>query len=166
MIYHRYTIKMTQSSILTLDQITLNVMTHNRTKNALIESASSVVSFGFFPENNNGFPSAKICLKLGFIGSGKGRAGAYGLRHIFEKHGGELGMTCPSEVVSYVKSIIKPGSEILVDYKKEPDRPLVIESSTGLIVLALAGVGESKHYNIISAYTRFSHPGTVIATIT
>ncbi|HAS6415324.1 TPA: hypothetical protein I7256_22710 [Vibrio vulnificus] len=163
---------MTEATILTLDEITLDVMTHNRTKNALIESANGVVSFGLFPENNNGFPSADIRLKLGYIGftgRKKGvyvqREGAYGLRHIFEKHNQELGMSCPSEVISYVKSVISPGAEILVDYRKAPDKPLVIESSTGIIVLSLNGVGANQHYNIITAYSRFSHPGTVIATI-
>ena len=156
---------MTEATILTLDEITLDVMTHNRTKNALIESSNGVVSFGLFPENKNGFPSVDMRLKLGFVGSGRGRTGAYGLRHIFEKHNQELGMSCPSEVISYVKSVISPGAEILVDYRKAPDKPLVIESSTGIIVLSLNGVGANQHYNIITAYSRFSHPGTVIATI-
>lgn len=156
---------MTEATLLTLDEITLDVMTHNRTKNALIESASGEASFGLFPQNNNGFPSVDIRLKLGFVGNGRGRTGAYGLRHIFEKHHQQIGMSCPSEVVSYVKSIIKPGAEVLVDYRKAPDRPLVIESSTGIIVLSLNGVGANQHYNIITAYSRFSHPGTVIATV-
>lgn len=141
--------------------ITLIEAARKNKPNSLITNTQGHHFFGFFPANNHGLPEAEIVLKLGLIGYGYKRAGGFGLRHIWEKHGKDLGMVKPGEVVDFIESIIRPGAEIIIDTAKAPDKPLIIESSCGLVILSVT----PSAYSITSAYNRKSHPGTVIAKI-
>lgn len=143
--------------------LNLECMGHNKKKNSFVTTSSGSISFGIFPENNNQWPTLEIRLKLGLVGHGKGRLGAFGVRHIFEKHGQEMNLTCPSEVSGHIESVIKTGAIVMVDSKKDPNKPLIIESSTGMAILTLSKC--KTYYHIISSYKRFSHPGITIATI-
>lgn len=141
--------------------ITLQIAQKKNAQNTLVANSEGHHSFGMFPANNNGFPEAEIVLKLGNIGYGFLRKGGFGLRHVWEKHGSDLGLQNPYEVVGFIESIIQPGAEIIVDKSKDPKKPLIIESSWGLVALEI----QASTYSITSAYNRKSHPGTVIATI-
>lgn len=156
---------MSEIKIFQPSDITLEHVSKKNKPNSLITNQLGHISFGDFPANNHDFPEATIILRLGLIGYGYGRLGAFGLRHIWEKHRIDLGITNPSEVVNFIESIIQPGAEVLIDKKKSPNKPLIIESSNGLISLNLTNIGDQPVYSIITAYDRKSHPGNVIATI-
>jgi hypothetical protein len=51
----------------------------------------------------------------------------------------------------------------VINTLKDENAALVIESKTGLVILRLSK--DKTYYDIISAYDRKSHPGTVIARI-
>lgn len=145
------------------NDLSIEWMSHKRSKNAFVTNTKGNLAFGIFPTNNNHWPELEIRLKVGFAGFGKARSGAFGIRHIFEKHGKEIGLTCPSEIPSYIESIITKGATVIVDSAKDANAALVIESQTGLVILRLSK--DKAYYDIISAYDRKSHPGTVIATL-
>jgi len=135
-------------------------------KNARVSNNRGQVSFGLFPSNNHNFPVGDIHLKLGFIGNGHRRSGAFGLRHIWEKHGSELGLTAPQQVSAFIETILQPGANVIVNHSKSPDKPLIVESSNGLITLGMVKPNnESAYYHIITAYGRKSHPGIIIANL-
>jgi hypothetical protein len=146
--------------------ITTALAGEKSTKNARVANTAGSISYGMFPINNQGFPVAEIILKLGYIGFKANRDGAFGLRHIWEKHRNEIGLSSPSEIPAFIESILTPGSEVIIDHNKDPRKPLIIESSIGLLTLSLTQPQlELHHYNIITAYARKSHPGIVIATL-
>ena len=136
-------------------------MSDHKKKNQFVTNTSGGLSFGTMPINNHGFAQLEIRLKTGYIGKGWTRQGAYGVRHIFEKHGSELNLTCPSQVSSFIESIITTGAEVIIDNNKDPLKPLIIESNNGMVITAISGC--QSYYNIISAYDRKQHPGIVIA---
>ncbi|WP_126169631.1 hypothetical protein [Shewanella khirikhana] len=156
---------MSQIVIYQPSDVTTALAAQKTAKNARIANTSGQVSFGIFPLNSHGYQSAPIILKLGFIGYASQRTGAYGLRHIWEKHGQEIGISNPSDVPSFIESILIPGAEVIIDSTKSA-KPLIIESKTGLITVGFSTPpNEAPHYHIITAYTRKNHPGTVIATL-
>jgi len=138
-------------------------MSHKRSKNAFVTTTNGSLSFGAFPKNSAHWPELEIRLKVGFAGFGRTRSGAFGVRHIYEKHSQEIGITCPSQISGYIESIITDGATVIVDTVKDENAALVIESKTGLVILRLSK--DKTYYDIISAYDRKSHPGTVIAMI-
>lgn len=91
--------------------------------------------------------------------------GVFGLRHIWEDHANELSFGCPSEVPGFVEKVISSGTPVLIDSGKNPDSPLVVNSSHGMAVLRYVKAPEESFYDIITAYNRRNHPGTVIASI-
>ena len=145
--------------------ITLALALTKNKKNTIISTTRGQLSFGLFPANNHGFTTGKIILKLGLIGHGYFRKGAFGVRHIWEKHGGEIGLTSPIQVVNFIESILIPGAEVILNREKSPDKPIIVESSNGLITLGLTTFKNQVAYSIITAYDRKNHPGVVIATI-
>tara|TARA_R110001632_G_scaffold40314_2_gene101194 strand:+ start:73923 stop:74207 length:285 start_codon:yes stop_codon:yes gene_type:complete len=76
-------------------------MSHKRRKNAFVTTTNGSLSFGTFPTNNTHRPELEIRLKVGF---GRTRSGAFGVRHIYEKHSQKIGITCPSQVSGYIES--------------------------------------------------------------
>lgn len=143
-------------------------MSEKSKKNSFVCMPCGAFSFGAFPPNNAHFPEGDIRLKLGLVGYITGnneRQGAFGLRHIWEKHGSELGLTCPAETIHFIKNVITSGAQVLIDSHKNPDRPIIIESKVGMAILNLQASTHDVYYSIISAYNRKQHPGTVIAKI-
>lgn len=142
------------------------VVAAKNNKNSYVASSKGSLSFGVFPANNYGFPTGQIKLKLGHIGVGRNRQGGFGLRHIWEKHGSECGLTCPTQVPAYLESIITVGAHVLIDKNKDPNKPLILESKVGMAILTInkPNPGDS-FYTITSAYSRKSHKGNVIATL-
>lgn len=145
--------------------LTVELMESKNKKNAYIASSNNVLSFGFFPCNNNGWPESPIKLKLGNIGVGKSRRGGFGLRHIWEKHGKECGLAVPADVILFIEKIISSGAKIIIDKDKAPSKPLIIKSKVGMAILKLNTPNQGgAFYTITSAYNRKNHPGNVIAT--
>jgi hypothetical protein len=135
-------------------------------RNAYVASSKNILSFGRFPANNYGFPEGDIKLKLGHIGVGRNRQGGFGLRHIWEKHGSECGLTCPTQIPAYLERIITVGAHVLIDKDKDPDKPLILESKVGMAILMINTPKPGAiFYTITSAYSRKSHKGNVIATL-
>nr|WP_010890242.1 hypothetical protein [Salmonella enterica]AAB91550.1 hypothetical protein [Salmonella enterica subsp. enterica serovar Berta] len=112
----------------------------------------------------------KIILKLGDSGFYNKRTesleGAYGLRHIWDKHRVEIGATSAEDIVIFLESILLAGAEVLIDPKKGQNKAIVVESGTGMMILELKKPnGEDPYYSIITAYDRKSHPGTKLHTL-
>ena len=146
--------------------VTLAIANLRTQKNARVSNSRGQISFGLFPSNNHNFPVGDIHLKLGFIGNGHRRKGAYGLRHIWEKHGAELGLTAPLQVPDFIKTVLQPGANVIVDHSKSSDKPLIVESNNGLVTLGVVKPNnEPPYYHIITAYGRKSHPGIIIANL-
>jgi hypothetical protein len=157
---------MSEIAIFQPGDVTVEVANNKNSKNAWVANTSGLLSFGTFPENNHNFPVGEITLKLGYVGFDSERKGAYGLRHIWEKHGSEVMATSPSDIPLFIEGIITSGSTVIVDRDKDPKKPLIVKSSIGLLTLGLKQPKDSEpYYHIITAYVRKSHPGIVIATI-
>ena len=145
-------------------------LSNKSTKNARVTKLDGSHVFGKVPSLNDKFPEGDIILKLGYQGfynsSNNLLQGAFGLRHIWDKHRAEIGATNAEDVVRFVESILKVGADILIDESKHANKPLVIESSTGMVILELKSPqNEDAYYTIITAYDRKSHPGTLMGNI-
>lgn len=148
------------------NDITLELASLKTRKNTRILNDLGQESFGTFPANKHNFPAGEIYLKLGVIGFTEARKGAFGLRHIWEKHQSDLELKCIQDIPAFIEKVLSEGAEVIVDKSKSPDKPLIVESNSGLITLALeTPKGLPPHYNIITAYNRKNHPGVVIATM-
>ncbi len=150
-------------------EITEELALSSCTKNAKVMNTDGNISFGLFPANNYHFPEAEIHLKLGYIGKyqrgSRDPKGAFGLRHIYDKHKHDIGISNPNEIPEFIESIIIPGADVIIDKNKSEDKPLIIESSQGLIALGLITPnGHEPYFSIITAYNRKSHPGIVIGS--
>jgi len=143
----------------------------NKTKpNARVTKSDGSRYFGKVPKLNDSFPEGQIILKLGkrgfFNQTSREVQGAFGLRHIWDKHRREINATTVQEVVVFVESILKNGADVLIDDNKHPNKPLVVESSIGMVILELKRPqDEDAYYSIITAYERTSHPGTLMGNI-
>ncbi len=91
--------------------------------------------------------------------------GAFGLRHIWDKHRNEFNAQDASDIISFVETIITAGADIIVDTNKGPNKPLIVESSAGMAVLEPKNVMNQPSYSIITAYTRKQHPGVLIGNL-
>ena len=145
--------------------ITPTLLSDGSTKNSFVANTSGKHSFGNFPVNNHGSPVANIYLKLGYVGYGSVRSGAFGLRHIWEKHGAELSLSDPIDAIKFIESILQVGAHVILDQTKG-NKPVVVQSSAGLVTLGLTKPpNEDPYFNIITAYDRRNHPGTLIAKL-
>jgi hypothetical protein len=91
------------------------VMNGKNTKNALITNPqTNGVSFGRIPPNNSGVSEGEIYLKLGLIGHGRERKGAFGVRHVWEKHQKDLGIIKPEDTPRVIAEILSEGVDILL----------------------------------------------------
>lgn len=145
-------------------ELTLKLMSSNSTKNnKIINPESGSVIFAEVPENKTGIPSGFINLKLGFIGTGRDRRGAFGARHIWEKHKLDLNIQSPDLLPQIIKDILQPGVDILYESK---DKPVVLNTVKGLVSLQLKkdALGNNE-YSIISAYGRKNSRGVVFAQL-
>ena len=141
--------------------ITTAILNDKKTKNSIVCTSSGKDSFSTFPHVSDKFPQGKICLKLGYIGFGDFRDGAFGLRHIWDKHRTEIGAVSALDVVLFLEKVVAKGSVVIIDNKKAPDKPLILESLTGMAVVEF----NNGAYYITSAYDRKSHKGVVIANL-
>ncbi|MBJ4496672.1 hypothetical protein JGE14_23070 [Salmonella enterica subsp. enterica serovar Derby] len=146
------------------------VLNDKKTKNARVAKCEGSEFFLELPSMNAEFPAGKIILKLGDSGfynkRTKSLEGAYGLRHIWDKHRVEIGATSAEDIVIFLESILLAGAEVLIDPKKGQNKAIVVESGTGMMILELKKPnGEDPYYSIITAYDRKSHPGTKLHTI-
>lgn len=154
-------------NLIEFNNLNIALMSEKTRKNSFVCMPCGTFSFGNFPANNANFPQGDIRLRLGYTGyiSRPDRPGAFGLRHIWEKHGTELGLSCPTEAINFIKNVITNGAAVLIDSNKNPDRPIIIENKVGMAILSVHANTSDVHYSIISAYSRKQHPGTIIATL-
>lgn len=149
------------ASLILPTDITTAILDGKSTKNSIVCTSYGESFFSMFPHVSDTFPSGKICLKLGFGGFGLSKDGAFGLRHIWEKHRTEINATSALDIVLFLEKVVSAGSVVLIDNKKDPDKPLILESKTGMAVVEF----KSGNYYITSAYDRKSHKGTVIGNL-
>ncbi|MBJ4267093.1 hypothetical protein JGE07_22555, partial [Salmonella enterica subsp. enterica serovar London] len=86
------------------------VLNDKKTKNARVAKCDGSEFFLELPSMNADFPAGKIILKLGDSGfynkRTKSLEGAYGLRHIWDKHRVEIGATSAEDIVIFLESIL------------------------------------------------------------
>ncbi|EGQ7796282.1 hypothetical protein RG677_004805 [Vibrio parahaemolyticus] len=153
-------------SILSSTDVTKELLSKSNTKNHRILSSSGNVSFGQLPHINDNFPSGEIHLRLGFVGIGSARTGAFGLRHIVEKHGPEIGIDDAAGAIEFIELVLSAGAVIKLD-GKGGTKPLVINSSHGMVILEKKTPrDEAVHYSIITAYEKINYPGTILGEMT
>jgi len=145
-------------------ELTEALMAAHTTKNIkVLNPQSGTIIFGKVPENPTGIPSGMIHLRLGYVGSGRRKSGAFGARHIWEKHKIDLSISSPEEVPQILASILEPGVEILYEHV---NKPVVLNTAKGLVSLQLKKDETGGNwYNIISAYGRRNSRGTVFAEL-
>jgi hypothetical protein len=147
--------------------LTESLLTSASTKNKKIFSPTNKLSYGRIPAA----PAFKVAageiyLRLGFVGVGRSKSGAFGARHIWDKHKGDLNIKEPSDIPKVVASILRNGADVLVDKSKSADRPLVLNSNIGIVILQPKKTAEGGiEYSIVSAYGRRNHKGTVIGQL-
>lgn len=156
--------------VLIPNDISNGQLNRKNTKNARVTKLDGSSSFGKIPKLNDLFPEGEIFLKLGERGFYNSRLkilqGAFGLRHIWDRHRSEIGASNAEQIIVFIESVLKCGAEILIDENKYPNKPLVVESSSGMVVLELKRPqNENAYYTIITAYQRKSHPGTLMGQI-
>lgn len=151
------------------DDLTAELLADKTTKNTkVINPNTNNLSFGRIPQNNNNIPEGDIYLRLGLIGVTPSRSGAFGARHVWEKHKTDLQINNLQDIPHVVANILQPGSDILVDLNRnhDPHRTVVLNTSAGLVIL------EQKHsqtgiteYSIVTAYNRRNSRGVVIGKL-
>jgi len=147
------------------------MLTGKGTKNARVCTSIGSDFFLDIPSISADFPAGKIILKLGDSGfynrSSKRLECAYGLRHIWDKHRTEIGATCATDIIIFLEGILHQGAEMLLDSSKGPNKAIVVESGTGMMILELKRPqGEAPYYSVVTAYDRKSHPGILLYTLT
>lgn len=121
--------------------------------------------FGYIPENPV-IDSGHIYLCLGYDGFGPDRRGAFGARHIWDKHQVDLNLTQFADVPHTVASILTEGCNVLVDQNKGgPTKPIVINTPHGMVSLQHKLIDNVPEYHVLTAYGRNDHPGTVVAQL-
>lgn len=157
-------------SVLLPSDISGGMLNKKNTKNAKVTNSNGETTFGVMPRLNDKFPSGNITLKLGDSGfydhKTKTLKGAFGLRHIWDKHRSEINAGSAEDVVTFVENVLTTGAEVLLDHNKDPNKPLIVESTHGMLVVELKEPqGEEPYYSVITAYVRKSHPGTLLGKI-
>lgn len=155
--------------ILLPQDITSAILLEKKKKNSRVCKIDGSEVFFTIPHLSADFPDGKIILKLGDPGyynkSQQKLEGAYGLRHIWDKHRAEIGATCAEDIVNFLEKILLSGAQVLLDPKKGPNKVIVVESATGMMIVELKKPNnEDAYYSIVTAYARKSHPGTVLHT--
>lgn len=147
--------------------ITTQHLDSKNAKNTKILTTSGDAIFGVMPQLSPDLPEGNIILKLGDSGfydrHTKQVKSAFGLRHIWDKHRIEIVASNATEIVVFIESII---TNVIIDNSKSKDKPLIVKSNMGIVVVELkTPQNEPPHYSIITAYTRKSHPGTLMASL-
>ena len=144
--------------------LTCKLMVANTTKNnKVLNPESGTLVFGKIPDNPTGIPSGLIYLRLGYIGNGATRKGAFGARHIREKHKTDLSILKPEDVPKTLADILVAGVDILYE---DSNKPVVLNTRQGLVSLQLKkDPNGSNEYSIVSAYGRKDSRGVVFAKL-
>lgn len=150
--------------------ITNAILSEKKKKNSRVSKNDGSDFFLTLPNLSADFPDGKVILKLGDSGyynqSKKKLQGAYGLRHIWDKHRAEIGATCAEDIVNFLEGILLSGAQVLLDQNKGPNKVIVVESGTGMMIVELnKPQNEDPYYSIVTAYDRKSHPGTMLHTL-
>lgn len=154
------------SSALNAQELTLQLMNcNNRKGTRVINPLTGLMTFGAIPANSH-VPEGDIFLKLGIRGRGYDRLGAFGVRHIWDKHGAELGAAMPGDIPSKVYEILAPGADILLDTTKGAGKIITLNTSKGMVILQEEKAGNyCSIYSIITAYTKKTAKGILIASL-
>ncbi len=157
-------------SILLPHDVSQQMLNSKKTKNAKVTNSNGTCSFGIMPNLNSKFPAGEIILKLGDPGfydrREKKLKAAFGLRHIWDKHKVEIGATNAFDVIKFIESVITLGAEVLIDSNKDPNKPLIVESTAGMVVVELKQPqGEEPYYSIVTAYDKKRHAGTLVGNL-
>lgn len=159
----------TQTSIYQATDLNETLMSESKSKGSkIVNPNTGKLSYGHIPENNNGIPSGPIYLKLGNVGSGRFRNGAFGARHVWEKHKNDLNISNPVDTPQVIANILILGVNVLVDFDAEhsPHRPVVLNTSIGRVALIhYKELGGIDAYSIVSAYGNKNATGIVIGTL-
>ena len=141
------------------------VMNGKKTKNALVTNPQTGgLSFGKIPPNSNGVSEGEIYLKLGLAGHGRQRTGAFGARHVWEKHKGDLGITTPDQTPMIIADILSEGVDILLS-KTDAARPIALNTTCGVVILERKVIDQVTSYSIVSAYGKKNITGIVIGKL-
>ncbi|MCK5816239.1 MAG: hypothetical protein KAH07_09875 [Flavobacteriaceae bacterium] len=147
-----------------MKDLTPELMLGNTTKNTKIfNPENNSLIFGRVPNNPKGIPEGLIYLRLGFSGVGANKKGAFGARHIWDKHKKDLSINSPKDLPLILSKILIVGSDILYENEK---KPVVLNTNKGLVSLQLKkdSLGNVE-YSIISAYSRKNSRGVVFAKL-
>ena len=140
------------------------VMSGKNTKNALVTNPqTNGTSFGRIPPNSNGVIEGDIYLKLGLVGHGQQRKGAFGARHVWEKHKNDLGISNACDTPMIIAEILSEGVDILIGVT--PDRPIALNTKYGVVILEQKTIEQETIYSIVSAYGKKNITGTVIGKL-
>jgi hypothetical protein len=147
-------------------ELTLEIASLSSTKQRrIINPHTEGYIYGCIPPNSI-IEAGNIFLCLGYVGHSRKKLGAFGARHIWDKHKRDLGLSIFSEVPSAVAALLVEGSDVLVDYSKGgEDKPIVVNTSSGMVSLQARIINSVVEYHVITAYDRKNHPGTVVAQI-
>jgi len=144
--------------------LTAVLMSANTTKNnKVLNPINGGLIFGKIPVNPTGIPSGCIYLRLGYVGKGYNRAGAFGARHIWEKHRTDLNITKPENTPLKLAQMLTEGVDVLYE---DANKPVVLNTSQGIISLQLKKSEDGKNeYSIVSAYYRTQARGIVFCKL-
>lgn len=128
--------------------------------------------FGLFPEIDQlavYLPPGKIHLCHGeHVGPNRG----FGIEHILAEHGGQIARAHPSlarlnphdMVIGYVNKILLRQAPIFIE-ADNVNRPVVIHTVTGGVILERRGPEHATWYSVVSAYNRKTRRGIVMASL-
>ncbi|KAB2825791.1 MULTISPECIES: hypothetical protein [Aliivibrio] len=156
-----------QTSIYQSTDLNEQLMSGKNEKNAkIVNPKTGKLSFGRVPDNNNDIPSGDIYLKLGLMGRGFKRYGAFGARHIWEKHNVDLCIPKQEMLPQIIADMLVEGTNVLVNFAiKNNKRPVVLNTKLGRVALEPEMKAGKTYYSIVSAYGNKNAPGTVIGTL-
>ncbi len=150
------------NSLAAADITSALMSTQNMKGTRIINPRTGLMSFGTVPLNKH-VPEGLIYLKLGLPGFGPGKSGAFGVRHIWDKHRGEWPGLTPDQVPEKVLDILVPGADILLH--QGGGKIITLNTSLGMVVLQEEREGSGFIYSVVTAYTRKNPKGIKIAQL-
>ncbi|MFS1985993.1 hypothetical protein BCU00_019800, partial [Vibrio breoganii] len=58
----------------------------------------------------------------------------------------ELNSQNAEDVVKFIESVLQVGAEVIIDPKKSPNKPLIVESNTGMVVVDLKELSKRRAF--------------------
>lgn len=131
----------------------------------LMNPETNGLSFGYIPKNKT-IEAGEIYLTLGYSGYGVKRAGAFGARHVWEKHKVDLCLVNFSDVPAKVAALLANDCDVMVNpLSGGLESPIVLNTSHGMVALAKKMIDKKPEYHVISAYGRRNPHGFVVAKL-